>query len=265
MNTTPITHRSEPPRHSAVPFSQPNGPTPLYSPQEPTVHTTSIPFAKYLITACLAVMSLQPASAAIFYNGRTTVDTQTGYRWLALNETTGLSYNQVSAQLGAGGEFEGFRYASQREVLSFMAHAGVIANGTPVQDGHFATLGLKAAADFQFSFRYTSLDGASNPPYTIYHSRGFTLHDEDSFANPGVVDLIGSFRSVPEVEAHYDGLLQLDGGFAVDTASSTTSSWLVQSVSAVPEPATVANMAFGLSLLSTGMWLQRRRVHSGAA
>lgn len=227
-----------------------------------------IPFAKQLITACLAATGLQSASAGdLWYLGETTIDKQTGYQWLALSETVGLSYNEVTAQMGAGGQFEGYRYASQREVLSFMQRAGVVAKGTRVQEGSFATLGWEAAADFQFNFRYTAYDNMSNPPYSVYISRGFTVLDTESFSNPGVVSLTGFFHpDMALIAPHYEGLLQLDGGFAPDVGNSMVSSWLLNDITApVPEPATRASLVLGLSLLGAGMWLQRRRQSGGTA
>lgn len=45
-------------------------------------------------------------------------DTNTQLEWLNLTQTTGLSYAEVSSQFGAGGGFEGLRYATNAEVLA---------------------------------------------------------------------------------------------------------------------------------------------------
>ncbi|MBV8096227.1 MAG: hypothetical protein JO110_23925 [Acetobacteraceae bacterium] len=44
-----------------------------------------------------------------------TLDTNTGLEWLKVTFSQGLSANQVLAQLGAGGTFSGFRYATRAE------------------------------------------------------------------------------------------------------------------------------------------------------
>ena len=51
-----------------------------------------------------------------------THDTVTGLNWLDLTETNGVSYNYVSTQLGSGGKFEGFRYATVEEVIDLWAN-----------------------------------------------------------------------------------------------------------------------------------------------
>ena len=51
-----------------------------------------------------------------------TTDTESGLNWLDLTETNGLSYNYVSSQLGVGGQFEGFRYATSDEVVALWAN-----------------------------------------------------------------------------------------------------------------------------------------------
>ena len=48
-------------------------------------------------------------------DGLLTEDTSTGLKWLDLTETANMSFNDVSALLGAGGTFDGFRYATSAE------------------------------------------------------------------------------------------------------------------------------------------------------
>ncbi len=61
-----------------------------------------------------------------------TEDTATGLQWLDLSETYGLSYEFVSSQFGAGGQFEGFRYATQDEVVALWANFGIdLSAGAP--------------------------------------------------------------------------------------------------------------------------------------
>lgn len=53
-----------------------------------------------------------------------TLDTDTGLEWLDLTITAGASFDDVSAQLGTGGTYEGFRYASMSEVSTLYLNAG---------------------------------------------------------------------------------------------------------------------------------------------
>lgn len=52
-------------------------------------------------------------------------DTNTGIEWLDLFHTRGRSYNDVFANLGAGGDFEGFRFATRNEILGLFIDAGI--------------------------------------------------------------------------------------------------------------------------------------------
>src|SRR5262245_21225908 len=54
-----------------------------------------------------------------------TLDNTTGLEWLDLTQTAALTFNVVSAQLGPGGNFEGFRFATLSEVNGFLAASGL--------------------------------------------------------------------------------------------------------------------------------------------
>ncbi len=68
---------------------------------------------------------LVSASDPVFGAGSLTIDTDTNLAWLDLTFTDGKSFDDVSSQFGAGGDFEGFRYATENEVLTFFEHAGI--------------------------------------------------------------------------------------------------------------------------------------------
>lgn len=52
-------------------------------------------------------------------------DTATSIRWLDLSMTADISHDDVVANLVAGGLFEGWRLATQTEVLELWGHAGI--------------------------------------------------------------------------------------------------------------------------------------------
>jgi hypothetical protein len=52
-------------------------------------------------------------------------DASTGMQWLDLSMTANRSYNQVIANLGPGEVYDGFRVATQAEVLDMWSHAGI--------------------------------------------------------------------------------------------------------------------------------------------
>jgi hypothetical protein len=78
--------------------------------------------AATLLAAGLS-LSTSSHSAAIDFidNGYYTTDTISGLDWLDITETTNKSLNYVTSQLGTGGAYEGWRYATGAEVLT-MTH-----------------------------------------------------------------------------------------------------------------------------------------------
>ena len=63
---------------------------------------------------------------AVFGPGSITLDTESGLEWIDISLTRGLfSKNEMLTQFGAGGAYEGFRYATQDELIDFWVHAGI--------------------------------------------------------------------------------------------------------------------------------------------
>jgi hypothetical protein len=52
-------------------------------------------------------------------------DSSTGLQWLGLDETAGLSYTQVASQLGSGGTYDGFAFATVSQIDALFADAGI--------------------------------------------------------------------------------------------------------------------------------------------
>lgn len=53
-------------------------------------------------------------------------DTDTGLQWLDLSVTANQSYNYVTSNFGPGQIYEGFRVATQTEVIEMWSHVGII-------------------------------------------------------------------------------------------------------------------------------------------
>ena len=117
--------------------------------------------------AALVVSDWQAAG-----DGAITFDTATGLQWLDLDASFNRSVTDVTAQLGAGGDFEGFRYASEMEVRTLFVDAGIpdlsgswnSLNYLPVQN--LQTLIGVTRASFGESFGATSDQGIS-PSYVL--------------------------------------------------------------------------------------------------
>ncbi len=118
-----------------------------------------------------------------------TRDTVTNLDWLDLTETNDMSYNDVSAQLGAGGMFEGFRYATNAEVIALWSNnfATDLSAGAPRDAFGPATQGVIDAAGFfgniwneydpgDYDYGVTGLTSTSNPSDSNSHSLLGALH-----------------------------------------------------------------------------------------
>lgn len=88
---------------------------------------------KPLVIAAILIVSVvgTAADAALismddptFGVGSLTRDTETGYEWLDLTITQAMSYDDVAAQLGLGGTFEGFSTASTSQFMELVQHGG---------------------------------------------------------------------------------------------------------------------------------------------
>ena len=75
---------------------------------------------KIILTSILSIPALNVHSAIIDYNTYFT-DTNTGLNWLDVTATVNRSYNDISSQFVAGGEFDGWRYATKNEFNSLLS------------------------------------------------------------------------------------------------------------------------------------------------
>lgn len=63
---------------------------------------------------------------AVHGNGSLVVDVATNLAWLSLSKTACIgSWTAVNGLLAAGGQFSGFRYATEEEVIQLFANAGI--------------------------------------------------------------------------------------------------------------------------------------------
>jgi hypothetical protein len=69
-------------------------------------------------------------------NGRITLDTVTGFEWLDVNLTEGISYYGLKEQFKPGGDFEGYRHATEREVQELFSgfNFGELSGTRPIDD-----------------------------------------------------------------------------------------------------------------------------------
>ncbi len=81
------------------------------------------------LIALLASAGVQAALVSqdsIYGPDSITLDTDTGLLWLDWSQTIGLSFDEVSAQLGEGGLYSGFRFATNDEVNTLWLNGGIV-------------------------------------------------------------------------------------------------------------------------------------------
>lgn len=149
-----------------------------------------------------------------------TFDTQSGLTWLNVGASADLSYNQVLADMGQGGIFSGFRYATEQEVFRLLSDAGISGTGyylSPSIPSFISTVGPSAAINGHPGI--IGLSGTSFYPGTI---------NAVNIYFSGVVD--GTQEFLVQGGPGYDG----GPGYGPDYSYPTIGSWLVMNV---PEPA----------------------------
>ena len=181
----------------------------------------------------LCVLFSSPISAQvieidsdIFGPGTLTRDTVQGLDFLDLEDTLGRSFQDVSSQLGSGGEFEGFRYATFDEIESLVSNYNSPATppGTP---------------------RLTALLDVATNLFGSDFSTGLSadLGPDGGIQIVSIIENANSLNANQTIEA------------AVDRVSNTTGSFLVTSSSAVPEPNSVSLCA----VLFMGVLARRKK------
>ncbi|MES2294310.1 MAG: PEP-CTERM sorting domain-containing protein [Pseudomonadota bacterium] len=152
-----------------------------------------------------------------FGSGAITLDVSTGIEWLAPKYSLDRSYTDVSGQFGAGGDFEGYRYASNAEITSLFVSVGgvVVDDYTPLNSLAVTTLQnfLGVTESESFINRLAGYTGDAYPgiPNTEYifqfnvdpsngfgEFRDFTVDDKGTPLNFGGNFLVKNVSAVPE-------------------------------------------------------------------
>jgi len=178
---------------------------------------------------------LVQADDSRFGVGSLTIDTSTGLAWLDVPITRGMSFNDVVAQTGPGGPFEGFRYATAEEI-GILFHSAGIVNVDVV---------FPPPTDRQPALNLISLVGA-----TLFDS-GYvgTMGISSTFAtNVGATDR----RLMPTLwiccsPVTYDPRVFLSGTTGDSQRADFAGSWLVTQV---PEPSSIALLFLGTGALA---------------
>lgn len=173
-------------------------------------------------------------------DGAITYDTATGLQWLDLGASFNRSFDDVSTQLGAGGDFQGFRYATEAEVRVLFADAGI-----PDLSGSWSP------ANYQPVLYLQSLIGITRGSFG--ESFGAT---GDQGVNPSYLLGIGlQQQSNPASSVYQQARVLVNDTIATDQ-TAFLSHWLVK-----PVPVPSATWLFGAGLLGLTGFARRKRMN----
>jgi len=182
-----------------------------------------------------------------FGDAKLTIDTAQGLEFLDLTESRGRSFNEVSAELGVNGDFEGFRFATEQEVVNLINNIGW---SQVVTAGGF----------------FGQSNGVSNEAQTIISFLGATSFAGSEVSTVGLTSTAISSTFVRVVSVideltPFRGLdvVRTDG---VTTKENPTASFLVRasSSSTVPEPTSFVVLG---ALLAPIAMFRRRELNGG--
>jgi hypothetical protein len=174
-------------------------------------------------------------------DGSIVYDDATGLEWLKLGETVGDTYNYVENQLGASGEYEGFRFAILEEVQTLITNSG-------------ATWGRcrPCSAEVGPMEAFIDLMGSGYTFGTGKSSWGYILSDDTSLRNFFHGVLVKVDFAIQAKSAY------VTGGFKDSNPYGNLGAFIVREVSPVPLPGSVYLFPLGLLVLAA---LQTRKLY----
>jgi len=196
------------------------------------------------VCACLAVFSFSANAALLSVDlntsgdGLITRDDSTGLDWLDLTETNNTSRNYVLTQLGSGGLFDGWRYATSAEVVALWAdNFGIDLSIGASPSMSSVDPGVQTAAGF-----LGNIINETYPSFYDYGTSGVT--STVSTTNSPNYEFLGAYHQIGAPNTGY--LTRTNSSLATSSSQGDAGHYLVQT-SPVPVPA--AFWLFGSGLL----------------
>ena len=182
-------------------------------------------------------------------DGLLTIDTAKGLEFLDVTESRNRTFNEVTAEFGIGGDYEGFRYATEQEAIDLILSIGW--TGSPALRIGIRSRQADVANDE--ASRILDLLGRNQGNSVSGLSRFMTKTDSSRARNFWIVDsratqfdYVGARLTVRKTTSHFSR-----GSLLVRSSSSSSSS----SGGIVPEPSSLT--MFGVAGL--GLLVARRR------
>ena len=187
---------------------------------------------------CLPAVSFNASAAVVNADWKTsgdnllTHDMVSGLQWLDLTETYGLTYSFVSGEFGTGGQFEGFRYATNAEVQNLWSNWSIdLSAGAPTS----------ASTDPNVEIAASFLGNTWN----IYASWDYPFGASGITANSNVTghNAMGAYQS------EWGVVYETDGNITVSDTLSNIQPYGSYLVLASPVPVPAAAWLFGSVLI----------------
>lgn len=183
----------------------------------------------------LALCFSSVTNAALINNDYFTTDTNSRLDWLDVSLTLNKSYYDVSSQLGSGGEFEGWRYATSAELNSLVL--SVAEKPYSYSYGDFPTTYFGSSQLFELVELFGAVHFVEEGGYTA----GLLADGPTSFDSDYYHKVAWIVTNLNDVGGHKDYLQLTNGGFWHKLGSNSFGSYLVRdtAISAVPLPSSI--------------------------
>ncbi len=192
-------------------------------------------------------------------NGHYLTNDVTNLDWLDISATKGMTYNKILAEMGPGGLFSGYRFATKSELSGlfvdwFGSSAGNVRGSNTGALSSNVELSLTLVNSDVFSWGLYNEQGLANTEsykadevYTASHieGEGLVLGMLADTTNDLSVHIVGGLQFRHDSFGFRSSFWSPStGGLSVDSSNSHTGAWLVSSP--VPVPASIWFMGAGL-------------------
>jgi hypothetical protein len=201
------------------------------------MHQRSLSWLFYGIFAVITTLASTLAQALVIDSGVEVIDTSTRLRWLDLSQTDGLAKVSIDDQLGFGGQFNGYRFATYSEVAQFWANVGIVGTRFDTQWYPQNVAPIQQLASFMGGFTGTSGGGCLN----ILGGYSGSLTSVGTFEAPYLF-----LSNSSSCSYGLSGRAEHNWNWYPDTPEPTIGSWLVATqLAPIPEPSTAFLLVAG--------------------